>query len=186
MPLTEGMPIVNIERAELVTEEDTPKTFVFDTASEADISPYLSNGQEEILRVKNKILAINKTEDIVVGYDLTLRNSTLIPEVLALIDGGTLTYDDVDIEKVISYEAPSSGTTVARTKFTLNLYTSEKDGNGDTLQYVKFSFLHCKGKPASYNLKDGQFFVPELSASSRPKKGESPVKLEFIDSLPTL
>lgn len=183
MSLLEGKPLVNIVRAEIVTEEETPETFTFDTANEAGVEPSLSEGEETILRVKNIILATNRTEDIVIGYDLTLTDNVLHPEVFALIDGGTLTYDDVDTTKVIKYEGPEAGSAISRKKFTLNLYTEEKDNDGDVLGYAKFTFAHCKGKPVKYSIKDGEFQVPELTAKSRPKRGEKPVTIEFLDIL---
>jgi hypothetical protein len=186
MPLLEGMTLVNIVRTEIVTEETTPQTYVFETADEASVEPHVSEGQENILRVKNQILAIDRTEDIVVGYDLTFKDNTLIPELLALIDGGTLTYDDVETDKVVKYEGPESGKTVSRTKFTLNVYTEEKDESGDTVKYAKFIFKHCKGKPVEFTLKDGEFYVPELKAESRSKSGEKPVTIEFLDTLPAI
>ena len=50
-------PIVNIVKVEIVTEEQTPKTYVFDTASEATYSAVVSEGTENILRIKNEIKA---------------------------------------------------------------------------------------------------------------------------------
>jgi len=255
MALTEGKSLVNIVRAEIVTEETTPITITFDTAQEASVEPFVSEGEENIQRVKNKILAVNRTEDIVVGYDTTLINNTLIAEALAIIDGGTLSYslvtlaealgtgDDTEVvfnfnetpisiqaiyvdgvettdftavggaitmdtapasgiavtgdctyavstfetgAEVVGYNAPIAGTAVARKLFTLNLFTEEKDIDGETLKYAKFSFAHNKGTPVKYSIKDGEFFVPEFTAKARPKSGESPLSINYLDTLPTL
>ncbi len=83
------MLLANIARVEIVTEEDVPRTFVLtDVASDADVTAYLSEGEEKILRIKNTIKAQNKTEDIVLGYDIKLAAATFIPEILAIVDGG--------------------------------------------------------------------------------------------------
>ncbi|HHX82601.1 MAG TPA: hypothetical protein GX696_06435, partial [Pseudomonadaceae bacterium] len=58
------------------------------------------------------------------------------------------------------------------------------DTSGDTESYACFSFLHCKGRPANFNLQDGQFFTEELRSRSRPKSGESPIEIEYMDTLP--
>lgn len=177
--------IANIARVEIVTEEDVPRTFrLTDVASEAEATAYLSEGEEETLRVKNTIKAQNKTEDIVMGYDIKMISATMIAEILALVDGGQLTYDDVDKTKVIAYDAPIIGSAINRTMFTTNIYTEEKDGDGSTKSFVKFGYKNCKGKPVNYVLSDGEFFVPEFNITSRGKLGESPVKLEFLDKLP--
>lgn len=178
-------PLANIVRVDIKTEEEVPKQYrLTDVASEAEVTAYVSEGEEKELRVKNVIKAQNKTEDIVKGYDTKLISATMIPEILALIDGGTLRYDDLDPAKVVGYDAPAIGEVVERTPYTMDIYTEEKDTNGDTLSYVRFSYLHCKGTPVNYTLKDGEFFVPELISKSRPKKGEKPVSIDFLDELP--
>ncbi len=151
--------IANIARAEIVTEEETPKTYVFETASDAGLEPFISQGQENELRVKNIILAQNITEDIIKGYNLNLKDVTMIPEVFALVDGGLSQVEtDGTFEE---YTGPVAGEVTKRTPFTLNIYTEEKDYDGATLNYMKFQFLHCKGSPAKFNLQDGSFFAPE-------------------------
>ena len=177
--------IANIVRVELVTEETTPKTYrLTDVATEAEVLAFISEGEEAELRVKNTIKAQNNWEDIVKGYDLRLVSATMVPQILALIDGGTLTFDDIDTDKVVSYEAPEVGIPVTRQAFTTNVYTEEKDADGSTVSYVQFSYKHCKGTPVNYSVQDGQFYAPEFNLKSRAKKGEKPVKVDFLDALP--
>lgn len=178
-------PLANIARVEIVTEEEVPRTFrLTDVASDAEAIAYLSQGTEKELRVKNTIKAQNNTEDIVMGYDLKLISATMIAEILALVDGGELTYDEVETNKVTKYEAPAIGSPVERIPFTTKVYTEEKDADGSTLSYVCFNYKNCKGKPVNYILKDGEFFVPELNLRSRGKLGQSPVSIDFLDKLP--
>lgn len=184
MSQLQGMPLVNIKRVEIITEEDTPKTYTWETADKAKVSPEISKGKETTLRIKDTIYANNRTEDIVIGYNLEFQDNMFIPQVFALVDGGTLTFDEDDETNVIAYEGPEIGVVVKRTKFTLNVYTEEKDVDGETLKYAKFIYKHCKGKPAEYDIEDGKFMVPKLKMESRPKKGEKPVKIEFVDKLP--
>lgn len=171
--------LANIARVEIVTEEDVPRSFrLTDVASEADVSAYVSSGKQDALRVKNTIKAQNNMEDIVLGYDIKFVAATMVPEILALIDGGTW---NAETKK---YDSPVIGTPVTRIPFTTNVYTEEKDGDGAIKGYVKFSYKNCTGKPANFTLKDGEFFVPELEAKSRPKFGQSPVSFEVLESLP--
>lgn len=189
MAYTDGKALVDIVLAqveELSALGVVTKTHSFKTASEAEIEPEVSEGDEQILRVKNDILAINRTEDIVIGYNITLKQNELIPEVLALVDGGTLKMDEIETTKVIGYSAPSPGVTVARKTVNVILYTAEKDTAGEILGYVKFKFTNAKGTPVTYSMKDGDFFVPEMALKSRPKSTEVPVDIDFIDVLPTI
>ncbi|WP_313758563.1 hypothetical protein [Tissierella sp.] len=171
--------LANIARVEIVTEEEEPRIFILtDVASNAGVTAHLSEGEEKILRVKNTIKAQNKTEDIVLGYDISLAAATFIPEILAIVDGGK--WDNVSKK----YTAPVVGSPVKRLPFRTNIYTEEKDADGSTISYVKFSYKNCTGKPVNYSLQDGEFYAPEFPIKSRSKLGESPIEIEVLDELP--
>lgn len=173
----DGMPIANIVLAEVI-DEVTGIRYAFDTAENAEAKADLSQGKEEILRVKNRIIAMNRTEDICIGYNTKLKNNTFTTEVMCIVDGGTMTST--------GYEGTEVGKTVDRHPYTLNVYSEEKDYDSSTISYVKFTFKHCKGKPVDFKFEDGKFLVPEFESHSRPKKGEKPVYVEYVKSLPTI
>lgn len=171
--------LANIARVDVETEETTPVIYtLINVADEATIEAFVSEGEEKELRVKNVIKAQLKTEDIVKGYNIKLNSVTMQPEILALVDGGEWDAEDK------KYVAPVIGTPVTKTPFTLKVYTEDKDADGSNSGYVVFSFKHCTGKPVNYSIKDGEFFVEELNAISRPKFGESPIEFTYIDELP--
>lgn len=186
MTQLQGMPICNIVRTEIITEGENAKTFTWETSSSADLEPVVSKGESKTLRVKNTVYASNMKEDIVTGNDIKFTDNLLNPEVLAIIDGGELRYDAVDKTKVIGYDAPSIGQDVNRKSFTLNVYTEEKDADGTTIKFAKFNFPHCKGTPVKYTLKDGEFFTPQFTVHSQPKKGENPYTIDFLEKLPEI
>ena len=177
------MAIANIERVDIITEETTPRVFSFDTASDASAEAQISAGAENELRIKNQILAQNITEDIVKGFNVTFTDSTFAPEVFALVDGGTSTVTNDDFKK---YTSPTAGEVVERTKSTMAVYASEKDYDGNSLSYVAFVFPHAKGSPASVSLKDGEFYSPSYTMKSRPSKGQSPLSMVSLPSLPVI
>ena len=177
------MAIANIERVDIITEETTPRVFSFDTASDASAEAQISAGAENELRIKNQILAQNITEDIVKGFNVTFTDSTFAPEVFALVDGGTSTVTNDDFKK---YTSPTAGEVVERTKSTMAVYASEKDYDGNSLSYVAFVFPHAKGSPASVSLKDGEFYSPSYTMKSRPSKGQSPLAMVRLPSLPVI
>lgn len=178
--ITKEYALANIVRVDLTLEEGAEPTIykLIDVATEADVVAFISAGQEQELRVKNTIKAQNNTEDIVKGYDIRLLNATMVPEILATVDGGTW---DPTAKK---YSAPVVGQPVKRKVFKLDIYTEEKDADGSTLSYVKFTYLNSKGTPVNYTKRDGEFFSPELNIKSRPKMGESPATFEILDELP--
>jgi uncharacterized protein (UPF0147 family) len=178
----EAKPIVNVKRAEIITDETVPRTFSFETATEAQYEPVISEGKEEILRTKNTIHAMDKTEDIQYGSNITLTDNKFAAEIMAIIDGGTVKKDET--QKITGYSAPPVGVALNRIPFTLNVYSEEKDTDGNVLGYIKFSFPGCKGTPAKFSLKDGSFMAPEYKIQSRPGANELPYDVDFITTLP--
>lgn len=152
------------------------------TAEEAGCAARLSEGVETPLRSKNRLLALNATEDLVLGYDLTLKELTLDPDTFALMDGGKVQWN-ADKTR-FSYEGPQTGTSLSRTPFTCDVWTEEKDGDGATIAYDRFRFPGCKGAPVSFTHRDGGFFAPEYRVKSRPGLGMSPVEIDRFPALP--
>lgn len=170
-----GKTLVNVAKCE-VTNENTGVTFdIGDTASEIDVEPILSQGKRDILRVKNKILGINETEDIVIGYKLKLKENTFNLDVMCLVDGGTVSGGH--------YTSIPAGQVVGKDLFTLTVYCEEKDYSRTT-GYTKFTWKHCKGKVPKYKIQDGNFIVPEFEAEAIPFRGETAVDINSVTALP--
>lgn len=171
----DGKSLVNVKKCVITNERTGAKFDIGDTASEIDVDPILSAGKRDILRVKNKILAINETEDICIGYTLKLTDNTFNLDVMQIVDGGTTSSGN--------YESVPAGTVVDKDLFTLEVYTEEKDYSRTT-GYTKFTFKHCKGKVPKWKIKDGDFVVPEFTAESIPFRGEKAVTIDSVASLP--
>ena len=174
------IPLANVARVEIVTQEETARSFVVGTGSEVTLEAFVSEGEEKELRKGNRLIAQLKTEDIVKGYDIRLKDLVMTPEVFALVDGGV----SGGAAGAASYVGPVMGAVVERVPFTLTVYTEEKDGDGETVSYMKLSCRHCKGTPATIAIRDGEFCAPEYVIKSRPKRGEAPLTMEQVASLP--
>ena len=183
MPLLDGFSIANVERVKVVTEETTPKTFVFETANSATATPAVSSGQEVEQRVKNGIKGLLRTEDIVKGYDIDLEDQRVIIDVFALIDGGVATGTGAAWTK---YVGPAAGATVTRKAFKLYLYTSDRDTDGGATSFHEWTFTGCKGKAVPLNFADGAFASMKYSITSRPAVGAVVVNVEKIAALPAV
>lgn len=171
--------LANIVRVDLITDETIPIIHkLAEVATECSIEPYLSEGSETILRVKNTIIATNKLDDLILGYEISLQNCVMMPEILALVDGGL--WDDLTKK----YSAPLTGRSITRESFSLTVYTEEKDVAGETTQYVAFTFPACKGTLVQYSMRDGEFFTSEMTIKSRPAVGTSPCTFEILETLP--
>lgn len=175
-------PIVNIVRAEVVTKESVPRVLHFETVSSASPEPFISEGEESELRIRNTILAQERLEDIIKGYNITLKDCVLSRELLDLIDGGQSTAGASTTAG--SYQSPVAGQESARTHFTLHLYAVEKDYAGDPVAYFRFSFPNCVGTPAKFSLENGSFAAPEYVIRSRPSANKCAMAVVALDTLP--
>lgn len=182
-PLTGGN-IANIERIKVTTIETSPQTYIFDTATSATYTAAVSSGDEKEQRCGNVLMGLLQTEDLVKGYDLKLEDPRLIPEILALVDGGTLTTTGESETKKTKYSAPVVGKPVTRKKFDLYLYTSDRDTDADVIKYNEWKFPKCKGSPISGSMTQGDFSKMEYNLKSRPALGESPMTIDEVDALP--
>lgn len=175
-------PIVNIVRAEIVTDEAQPRVLSFETISSASPEPLVSEGEEEELRIGNTILAQNCLEDIIKGYNITLKDCVLSSELLALIDGGSSV--EASAVAFAGYKGPLAGGKTERTRFSLRIYTAEKDYGGENIAFFRFTYPNCFGTPAKIKFENGAFAAPEYVVKSRPGAGQSAVKIECMDNLP--
>lgn len=178
--ISQGFNISDIVAAVITTDT---KSYLFKTASEASVKPVIDQGQEKRLRKLNKIHAVNKTEDIIVGYDIDLTSVLMHFELLAILEGGVATFNT---GAFASYTAPAAGTIVVKTPFRLDLYSANKDTAGDDDGYLKWSFPHCKGKPAEFSLKDGDFFLPKMPLYNRPDEGTEPMEITPAAAIPVV
>ncbi len=174
--------IVNIVRAEISTDNYPFRVLCFETVTSAEPEPVISKGDESELRVRNTILAQDTLEDIIKGYDITLKDCVLSADLLEVIDGGTKVTPA--IARLSGYQSPVSGTAAQRPHFTLRLYAEEKDFGGQTISVFRFSFPNCVGTPAKFQLENGTFTTPEYLVRSRPLSGDCAMIVECLDKLP--
>lgn len=174
-----GFAVSDIEAVVITT---AAKKYLIKTSTEASFKGAVDEGKETPLRKKNTILALNKTDDIVKGYDVSLTDVLVHPEVLALVEGGTATFEQDT--GFTSYSGPVAGQPVTRIPFDLDIYCANLDTSGDPDGYLQFALKQCKGKPTEFALKDGEFFTPNYTVESRPPAGSPMVEITKAAALP--
>lgn len=178
------LPLTDVVMCEIVTRDADPVTYRFKTADEVETEEVISEGEEQTLKIKGVVYANKPAEDITLGYDLTLKDNVFCPEVLEIMQGGTLVYDSTDPTKFKSYSAPPVGVTTSKKKFDTNFYSEIVTNDGPTGDYAKITFPNGKGGSVPIVLKDGEYYSNEYIIKSRPAKGESPYTIEIVDVLP--
>lgn len=167
-----------------ITYDDggSPVTKSFTTFTEANVDPKISEGEEKIHRMRNKILAVAKTEDLLYGLNITLTDNAFSPDLIAVVDGGTLQFDEIETTKVVGYRPPKSTDITLRKEFKLEIWCEEKEGE-DTNQYVKYTFPKCKGKPVSVSLKEEEFIAPQFKIVAYETDTEPSYYWDYVESL---
>lgn len=156
----------------------------FDTSNKVDVEPEVEETDAVKLVVKGILRAQKKKTTTVTGHTITLTDNVFNPELVLMLQGGTIIYDDQDTNKIIGYDAPVAGSADKGEKFTLNCYSAQYDASGSIVNYEKVSYPNCTGEPVAMSSEDDAFRAPEYKINSAPSKGQSPYSIRYVDSLP--
>ncbi|WP_330653152.1 hypothetical protein, partial [Clostridioides difficile] len=102
-------PLTDVVLVQIETVEQNPVTYTFDTSDEIGTEEIISEGEELTLKIKKKIIANRAAEDTSLGYDLTLKDNVFCPEILQIMQGGTIEKEEDGSFK--RYLAPEVGKT---------------------------------------------------------------------------
>lgn len=181
-----GIKLVQIEELDPLTQ--LPKVsganFVVDTAETAELEAVTSEGTEDVKRNDTRILAIVRTPDLLYGYDLTFKDNTFDPEIMALIEGGTVRQKGGTIA---GYDTPMLAQGASNMKpFRMNIYVPNYVGDS-IVNYVKITLNNCTGKAPGLSIGK-EFYAPEFNIKAREAtKAGLPVKsMDYVAQLPAV
>ena len=177
------LPLTDVVLVQLVTKESSPRTLSFQTSDEIKTEEVVKEGEAKELIIKNQLIAKKETPDLMLGYDLTFKDNVMSPEVMQVVQGGTIEYDS-ETRAFKKYEPPAIGTKPNLTAFDVIVYSEIVGDDGATGEYAKFTFPNCKGGNVPVNLKDGEYYSNEYKVKSRPAIGQKPYILEIVNILP--
>lgn len=170
----------------LVTIETTDGEFGFDTANKIEVEPQIEEEDAVKLVVKGILRAQKPKVSTITGNQITLTDNVFNPELVLVLQGGTIQYDSVETTKIVGYTPPVAGSSDKGKVFKLNAYSAQYDASGQIVQYEKISYPNCQGVPVAFGSEDGAFRVPEYTINSAPKTGEAPYVISYVEALPTL
>ena len=181
-----GIKFVEIEELDPLTQ--LPKVggakFTVDTAETAELEAVTSEGTEDIKRNDTRILAIVRTPDLLYGYDLTFKDNTFDPEIMALIEGGTVRQVN---GAIAGYDSPMLVQGASNMKpFRMNIYVPNYEGDS-IVNYVKITLNNCTGSAPGLNIGK-EFYAPEFKIKAREAtKAGLPVKsMDYVPTLPAI
>ena len=154
-----------------------------ETAQKAELEPVLSEGEEDVLRSPEKILAVVRTDDLIYGYDVKLTDNTFGPEVAGLVAGYKVTKGGGSQKD--KYATPMMTEGFTGKPFKLDIYVANYSGDA-IVDYAKVTLNKCIGKFPTMSIGDG-FYAPEFEIKARENtKAGLPIKeITFVDELPS-
>lgn len=178
----------------MVVIETSTNSYALDTASQIQVEPQIEEEDAIKLVVKGKLKAQKPAVSTITGNQITLTDNVFIPEVVKILQGGTIKYwtsADKDTEGaevttygVSSYTPPTVGSGEKGEVFKLHAYSAQYDASGQIVQYEQITYPNCQGSPVAFGSEDGSFRAPEYTINSAPKKDESPYTIKYVQTLP--
>lgn len=183
--LKKGNEIPTIDVSLVTVSNDGNATEIaLDTSTKVAVTPQITTTDAITLVIKNILRAQKPKKSVITGHTIVLTDNVLNPELLKMLQGGTITYKSGDSGPITKYEPPLAGEAGGGEEFTLNLYSAVYDAAGTIVNYEKTTYPHCYGDPIAPSSEDGVFRIMEYTINSAPSKGEAPYTIEYVDDLP--
>lgn len=180
----------------LVVAATESAAYALDTASEIAVEPQVEEEEAVRLVVKGKLKAQKQKVSTITGNQITLTDNVFSPELVQMLQGGTIKYwQEVGQETegtedkgfgVSSYTPPTVGSGIHGSVFTLRAYSAQYDTSGQIVRYECIEYPNCQGVPVAFESKDGVFRAPEYTINSAPKSDEAPYKITYVSTLPSV
>lgn len=170
----------------LITIETEDGEFGFETANKIEVEPQIEETDAVKLMIKGVLKAQKPKKSTITGHEITLTDNVFNPELVLVLQGGTINYDSVETSKIIGYTPPVSGSSDTGKTFKLNAYSAQYNAAGMIVQFEKITYPNCTGVPVAFGSEDGVFRAPEYTINSAPNTGEPPYKITYVDALPEL
>ena len=179
-----------------VTPASTGIEIGLQTASKLAVNPQTETQDAVKLVVKGALLAQKPAETTITGNTLVLTDNVFIPELVKILQGGTIKYwNDADKTAegaedkgfgVARYTPPVAGSREKGEVFVSKAYSAIYNAAGVVTGYECISYPNCQGIPVSFSSEDGVFRAPEYTINSAPDKGQAPYEITYLKELPTL
>lgn len=179
------IPTIDVALVTVQTYDSDADELVFDTSNQIQVQVETETTDKVTLIVKGRLISQKPQETTVTGNTITLTDNVLNPELLVILQGGTIKYDSVDTTKVIGYTPEPAGSKKKGKLFKLNAYSAIYNAAGIIIGYERITYPNCTGVPIAFGSQDNTFRAPEYTINSAPANGEAPYDIDIVDSLPT-
>lgn len=192
-----AIPTIDVSLVTISYDNDgTTVEIGFDTANQIEVEAQTEEQDAVKLIVKGKLKAQKPASVTITGHKITLHDNVFIPELVKLLQGGTIKYwqDANHTESgttetdygVAGYTPPVTGSDDKGKVVTLNAYSAIYNAAGVITGYEKTMYPNCTGVPIAFNSEDDTFRAPEYTINSAPNTGQPPYDISYVKALPVL
>lgn len=181
--------LVTIE--EKVTSGQSTTVYIFDTANKLGVNVQSETQDATKLVVKGRLIAQKPETVTITGHTLVLTDNVFIPEVVKLLQGGTIKWwtsaektamsDSETAFGIAQYTPPVAGSTEKGKICIVKAYSAIYNAAGIITGYERITYPNCQGTPVALSSEDNVFRAPEYTIYSAPNTGEAPYTIDYID-----
>ena len=164
----------------------TEDELILNTANQIQVTTATETQDKVPLIVKGVLIAQKPQVTTVTGNTLVITDNVFNPELVKILQGGTIKYSDSEPTKVIGYTPPAVGSSDKGEVFDLMAYSAIYDAAGLIKGYERITYPNCQGVPVAFNSQDGAFRAPEYTINSAPNNGQAPYDIDIVDALPNV
>lgn len=192
------IPTIDVVLVTVKPADGSGQEIGLNTATKIGVTPQIETNDAIKLIVKGRLIAQKPVQNILTGNAITLTDNVFIPEVVQLLQGGTIQYwqeegktTEGNEDKgfgISSYTPPVASSGLKGQVLTLSAYSAIYNAAGIITGYEKIEYPNCQGVPISLSSEDDVFRVSEYTINSAPAEDEAPYKITYLgpDSLPTV
>lgn len=164
----------------------TEDELILNTANQIQVTTATETQDKVPLIVKGVLIAQKPQVTTVTGNTLVITDNVFNPELVKILQGGTIKYSAGEPTKVVGYTPPAVGSSDKGQVFDLMAYSAIYDAAGLIKGYERITYPNCQGVPVSFNSQDGAFRAPSYTINSAPNNGQAPYNIDIVDTLPTV
>lgn len=164
----------------------TEDELILNTANQIQVTTATETQDKVPLIVKGVLIAQKPQVTTVTGNTLVITDNVFNPELVQILQGGTIKYSDDESTKVVGYTPPAVGSSDKGKVFDLMAYSAIYDAAGLIKGYERITYPNCQGVPVAFNSQDGAFRAPSYTINSAPNNGQAPYDIDIVEALPTV